>query len=65
MQALMVRLVSIAALALAGSACAAEQSRKYLVRLDLEEIVPGTAARAVAPGFESLRAGGGQALSIP
>jgi hypothetical protein len=60
----MVRLVLIAALALAGSACAAEQSRKYLVRLDLEEIAAETAARAVAPGFESLRADDRQVASV-
>ena len=42
------------ALALASSACADEDSGKYVVRLDLDQIAAETAARDAAPGFETL-----------
>ena len=51
----MIRIVSVAILALAGAACAAERSREYVVRLDLDQIAAQTAARDHAPGFASLR----------
>jgi hypothetical protein len=51
----MARLVLIAALALAGSACAADPSRQYAVRLDLDQIAAETAARDAAPGFATLK----------
>jgi hypothetical protein len=50
----MVRTMVITAIALAGSACAAEPSPDYVVRLDLDQIAEQTAARDAAPGFESL-----------
>ena len=42
------------ALALASSACADEDSGKYVVRLDLDQIAAETSARDAAPGFETL-----------
>lgn len=50
----MVRTVIMTAFALVSSACAAEQSRQDVVRLDLDQIAAETAARDVRPGFESL-----------
>ena len=46
--------VILLALALASSACADEDSGKYVVRLDLDQIAAETAARDAAPGFETL-----------
>ena len=50
----MVRSAVVITLALAATACAAENSREYVVRLDLDQIAAQTAARDAAPGFESL-----------
>jgi len=49
----MARSFLVAALALAGSACAAQPT--YVVRLDLDQIAVQTAARDAAPGFASLK----------
>ena len=48
------RPVILLALVLASSACADEASRKYVVRLDLDQIAAETVARDAAPGFETL-----------
>jgi hypothetical protein len=48
----MARLIFLAALALAGSACSGAPS--YVVRLNLDQIAADTAARDSAPGFASL-----------
>jgi hypothetical protein len=51
----MTRALTLSALAISIAACAAEPSRAYVVRLDLEQIAAATAARDTAPGFASLR----------
>ena len=51
----MVRPVFIVGMMFAVSACAAEPSRNYVVRLDLDKIAAQTAARDAAPGFSSLK----------
>jgi hypothetical protein len=48
----MTRLASLAALALALAACAAQSTPRYVVRLDLDRIAAQTAARN--PGFTTL-----------
>jgi hypothetical protein len=48
------RALVLAALATAVSACAAERSQAYVVRLDLDAIAAATAARDASPGFASL-----------
>jgi hypothetical protein len=53
----MSRWVEIFTLALAVAACADEESRQQVIRLDLDEIAAATAARDSAPGFESLGPG--------
>jgi hypothetical protein len=50
----MMRSIAIIVLALAVAACAAEEPRRQVVRLDLDEIAAATAARDRSPGFESL-----------
>jgi len=50
----MVRPALLMALALSSSACASDESRDYVVRLDLDEIAAQTAERDASPGFASL-----------
>ena len=54
----MVRPVTAIVAALTLSACTAEETPQYVVRLDLEQIAKQTAAREAAPGFETLRGAG-------
>jgi hypothetical protein len=61
----MVRSVAIMALALAASACAAEDPPSYVVRLDLDQIAAATAARDASPGFESLAPEAGEGRARP
>jgi hypothetical protein len=51
----MIRALILAALAAGMTACAAEPSRAYVVRLDLEQIAADTATRDTSPGFATLR----------
>jgi len=51
----MIRAFTLAALAIALTACAAEHSRDYVVRLDLDKVAAATAKRDASPGFETLR----------
>ena len=51
----MIRACTLAAMVIALAACAAEQSRDYVVRLDLDKIAADTAKRDASPGFETLR----------
>jgi hypothetical protein len=52
----MVRAATVITVALAASACSAEATPEYVVRLDLDQVAAATAARDsyAAPGFESL-----------
>jgi hypothetical protein len=52
----MVRPALVVTAALAATACAAEPTPEYVVRLDLDQIAAATAARDrdTSPGFESL-----------
>ena len=54
----MIRACTLAALAIALGACAAEQSQDYVVRLDLDQIAADTAERDASPGFDTLRESG-------
>jgi len=51
----MIRAYALAALVIALAACAAEHSRDYVVRLDLDKIAAETAKRDASPGFDTLR----------
>ena len=55
----MVRAAAVIAVVLAASACAAEATPDYVVRLDLDQIAAATAERDsyAAPGFETLGPG--------
>ena len=55
----MTRACTLAALAFALAACAAERSQDYVVRLDLDKIAADTAKRDASPGFDTLREWGG------
>ena len=50
----MLRPITVVAVALAVSACAAQDTPQYVIRLDLEQIAAQTATRQAAPGFELL-----------